>query len=75
MQGGRIVSGFGDERVDDVAAHERRRMAEGALRGDYRRNEYSRGQMITYGGEELDRSKGGAWHIGRRRVKYIVPQE
>ena len=64
--GGVIVSGFGSSRVEDVAADERRRVAEGAQRGDQRRNDGTRGRMTTFGGEDLDRSKGGAWHARRR---------
>ena len=64
--GGVIVSGFGSSRVVDVAADERRRVAEGAQRGDQRRNDGTRGRMTTFSGEDLDRSKGGAWHARRR---------
>ena len=64
--GGVIVSGFGSSRVEDVAADERRRVAEGAQRGDQRRNDGTRGRMTTFSGEDLDRSKGGAWHARRR---------
>ena len=62
----RIVSGFGDGRVDDVAADEARRIAEGARRGDARRNEGTRGRMTDFSGADLDRGAGGAWHAGRR---------
>lgn len=62
----RIVTGFGSERIEDVAADERRRVAEGAQRGDRRRETGTRGRMTTSGGEDLDRSAGGAWHAGRR---------
>lgn len=64
--GGRIVTGFGSERVDDVVADERRRIAEGAQRGRQRSDAGVRGRMTTYGGEDLDRSAGSAWHAGRR---------
>ena len=64
--GGRIVSGFGAERVVDVAADERRRIAEGARRGDERRETGARGRMTDGTGADLDRSAGGAWHAGRR---------
>ncbi len=63
---GVIVSGFGDERVDDVAADEARRIAEGARRGDERRREGDRGRMVDRSGNDLDRGAGGAWHAGRR---------
>ena len=63
---GRIVTGFGSERIDDVVADERRRVAEGARRGDQRREDGARGRMTSYEGEDLDRGQGGAWHVGRR---------
>ena len=62
----RIVSGFGDERVDDVAADEVSRIAAGARRGGERRNEGTRGRMTDFSGADLDRGAGGAWHAGRR---------
>eukprot|EP00929_Paragymnodinium_shiwhaense_P059779 TRINITY_DN29917_c0_g1_i2.p1 TRINITY_DN29917_c0_g1~~TRINITY_DN29917_c0_g1_i2.p1 ORF type:complete len:1325 (+),score=323.59 TRINITY_DN29917_c0_g1_i2:71-4045(+) len=62
----RIVSGFGSERVDDVAADEARRMREGASRGDWRRQEGLRGRMIDMSGQDLDRAAGGAFSVGRR---------
>ena len=64
--GGRIVSGFGAERVEDVAADQRRRIAEGAQRGDERRVTGARGRMTDHTGADLDRGAGGAWHAGRR---------
>ena len=66
--GGRIVSGFGTERVDDVAADERQRSAAGAQRGDWRREMGERGRMTDLSGVDLDRSAGGAWHAGRRSI-------
>lgn len=64
--GGRIVTGFGAERVEDVAADERRRIAENARRGDERRETGTRGRVTDCTGADLDRSAGGAWHAGRR---------
>ena len=64
--GGRIVTGFGLARIDDVVADEQRRVNEGARRGDQRREAGTRGRMTTYSGEDLDRSAGGAWRSGRR---------
>jgi hypothetical protein len=61
----RIVSGFGAERVEDVAADEARRIAEGAMRGELRREEGTRGRMRDFDNQDLDRSAGGAWHLGR----------
>ena len=63
---GRIVTGFGSERIDDVRADEQRRLAEGARRGDQRREDGSRGRMTSFEGMDLDRGEGGAWHAGRR---------
>ena len=62
----RIVSGFAEERVEDVAADETRRIAEGARRGDARRDEGTRGRMTSFSGEDLDCGAGGAWRAGRR---------
>ena len=64
---GVIVSGFGSERVDDVVADETRRIAEGARRGDKRRQDGTRGRMTDSTGADLDRGAGGKWHAGRRR--------
>ena len=64
--GPRIVTGFGPERVDDVAAEERRRVAEGVRRGVARRDEGTRGRMTNFGGEDLDRGAGGPWQARRR---------
>ena len=64
--GGRIVSGFGSERIDDVAGDVQRRIEEGARRGTERRNAGERGRMTGFDGQDLDRSAGGAWHAGRR---------
>ncbi len=64
---GRIVAGFGEGRVDDVVADERSRIAEGARRGDKRREEGQRGRVVHFmSGADIDRSAGGAWHLGRR---------
>ncbi len=64
--GSRIVTGFGDGRVVDVAAHERRSEAEGVQRAGRRREEGTRGRMTTFSGEDLNRSAGGPWQAGRR---------
>ena len=63
---GRIVSGFGAERVDDVAADLRRSEADGAQRARQRREEGTRGRMTDASGRNLDRGSGGAWHTGRQ---------
>ena len=60
-----IVTGF-DVRVDDVAADEERRIAEGARRGDQRRTLGTRGRMTDLSGADLDRAAGSAFSLGRR---------
>ena len=64
--GARVVSGFGDERVDDVAAHEERMDAGAIVRAARRRAEGTRGRMTGFSGEDLDRAAGGPWQAGRR---------
>ena len=66
VRGPRVVSGFGDERVEDVAAAETQRISEGARRGAYRRDEGLRGRMRDMADRDLDRSAGGAWGAGKR---------
>ena len=53
-------------RVDDVAADEERRIAEGARRGDQRRTLGTRGRMTDLSGADLDRAAGSAFSLGRR---------
>ncbi len=62
----RIVTGFGSERVEDVAADEARRVSEGVQRAGRRREDGSRGRMVDLQGRELDRGAGGAWQARRR---------
>ena len=64
-RGSCIVSGFGAERVVDIASHERRRDAEALGRAHRRREEFTRGRMTTFNGEDLDRSAGGPWRANR----------
>ena len=64
--GPRVVSGFGSERVEDVAAHEERRDAGAMVRAARRRADGTRGRMTGFGGEDLDRAAGGPWQAGRR---------
>ena len=61
-----IVTGFGAERIADVASDETRRIAEGARRGTLRRETGERGRMRDMQDRDLDRGAGGAWHAGRR---------
>ena len=56
------MTGFGEERVEDVAEDARRRETEGARR----REEGTRGRMRDMRGEELDRSAGGPFQARRR---------
>ena len=62
----RIVSGFGSERVENVASHEQQRENEAMARASRRSAEGSRGRMTGFGGEDLDRAAGGPWQAGRR---------
>ena len=62
----RIVTGFGGERIDDVAADEVRRVEAGVRRAAHRREENERGRMRDWHDNDLERSAGGAWHMGKR---------
>ena len=62
----RIVSGFGDGRVDDVVRQQEQRELEGQVRARRRREEGTRGDMIGFSGEALDRGAGAAWRAGPR---------
>ena len=64
--GPRIVMGFGDERIDDVRAHDATMEADALDRHEHRVNEGDRGRMRDADGRDLDRGAGGAWHAGRR---------
>ena len=63
----RIVTGFGSERVEDVAADEAKRVEAGARRGTQRRESGDRGRMRDINDNDLDRSAGAAWHAGKRK--------
>ncbi len=63
--GGRIVSGFGAERVEDVDAQRRARDAQMAQTAAARAEDGSRGRAVDMHGNELDRSEGAAWQAGR----------
>ena len=65
LRPGRVVSGFGTERVDDVDAERARRDADQLARARLR-SEGERGRMTDRTGEDLDRSAGGPWSAGRR---------
>ena len=61
----RIVTGFGSERIEDVIGDEEQRWADGARRGNIRREAGARGRMRDLAGHDLDRSAGSAWHVGK----------
>ena len=61
----RVVSGFGEERVEDVAGDEERRCREGILRAARRRESGERGRARDFQDRDLDRGCGGAWRLGR----------
>ena len=58
---GRVVSGFGAERVEDVRALEERLDEEACDRQRQRREEGERGRMVDFRGRELERNEGGAF--------------
>ena len=64
--GPHIVSGFGRERIEDVASHGQRLEGEALARAASRRAEGSRGRMTGFDGGDLDRAAGGPWQAGRR---------
>ena len=63
---GRIVSGFGEEREDDVKAVSARRDREQLLRARERDREGTRGDMVGFEGQQLSRNAGGAWYFGKK---------
>ena len=60
----RIVMGFGRGRVDDVVRQQEQREQEGLVRARRRVEEGTRGDMIGFSGQTLDRGTGGAWRAG-----------
>ncbi len=65
---GRIVSGFGAERVDDVDAQRRTLDAQMAKTASARAKDGSRGRAVDMQGNDLDRGEGVGWRSGRRRL-------
>ena len=57
-QRGRIVSGFGNERSEDVVADRARLDAEMLARQSHRKKEGERGRLTDETGKDLDRSAG-----------------
>ena len=60
-----VVSGFGAERTTDALGDMERRDAEANLRARQRRDQGERGRVRDLEGNEIDRSSGGAWSLGR----------
>ena len=63
--GPRIVTGFGRERVADLSAHQREREMQQMQTALERSREGIGGAAVDMHGHALDRSQGGAWHLGR----------
>ena len=62
---GRVVTGFGEERVEDVEELVARREGEAVARHRERAQEGLRGRAVEFEGQDLDRSAGGAFRLGR----------
>ena len=60
-----VVSGFGDERCEDVDAQRRTRDREALSRAATRSDEGQRGRARDILDRDLDRSAGSAWRAGR----------
>ena len=60
-----VVSGFGAERTTDALGDMERRDVEANLRARQRRDQGERGRVRDLEGNEIDRSSGGAWSLGR----------
>ena len=61
-----VVSGFGAERTDDALGEQAQRDRDAMSRARTRRDEGVRGRVRDFQGNDLDRSAGGAWSLGRR---------
>ena len=61
-----VVSGFGSERTEDALGDQERRDREAITRARLRRDDAVRGRARDFQGNDLDRSIGGAWSLGRR---------
>ena len=61
-----VVSGFGAERTDDALGDQAQRDREALSRARVRREDGLRGRARDFQGNDLDRSAGGAWSLGRR---------
>ena len=60
-----VVSGFGAERTTDALGDMERRDVEANLRARQRRDQGERGRVRDLEGNDIDRSSGGAWSLGR----------
>ena len=60
-----VVSGFGAERTTDALGDAERRDAEANLRARQRRDQGERGRVRDFDDNDIDRSSGGAWSLGR----------
>ena len=58
---GRVVTGFGSERVEDVRAQEEERDRESYQRQRDRNEEFVRGRVRDFEGRDLDRGEGSAF--------------
>ena len=58
---GRVVTGFGSERVEDVRAQEEERDRDSYRRQRDRNEEFTRGRVRDFEGRDLDRGEGGAF--------------
>ena len=63
---GRVVSGFGEERVEDVRAQAEQRDVEALDRHRHRSEQGERGDVVDFQGRPLDRSDGGAFSLKKK---------
>ena len=63
--GNRVVTGFGPERIGDLAVYQRDRAEGDARRASQRVSDGSRGRAVDLQGNDLDMSAGSAWHLGK----------
>ena len=60
------IGGMDVEEYMTLKQHEQLRENEAMARASRRNAEGSRGRMIGFSGEDLDRAAGGPWQAGRR---------
>ena len=61
-----VVSGFEVERTNDALGDQEQRDREALSRARGRMEDGLRGRARDFQGNDLDRSVGGAWSLGRR---------